>query len=117
MNMKEFQEVNRIRSNRWMNGPNTPLMYFSNAMAGETGEVCNAVKKLDRVNNALPNKEAGVDKADIPELENKIAKECADAIIYAFLILDHLNFDASAVIADVFDTKSIEYGFPERAPR
>jgi len=117
MNLRQFQRINRERSNRWMNSPNTPLMYFSNAMAGETGEVCNAVKKLERVHHALPNKEAGVDKHDIPMLEQKVANECADAIIYALIILDQLSFDASAVIADVFDKKSIEYGFPERAPR
>lgn len=115
--LRDFQRINRIRSNKWMKSDNPPLMYFSNAMAGETGEVCNAVKKLERVINGLRNKENGVDKRNVPELEQKIANECADSIIYALLILDRLNFDAQAVISDVFDQKSIEYDFPERAPK
>lgn len=114
---RDFQRINRYRSNRWMKSDSPPLMYFSNAMAGETGEVCNAVKKLERITQGLRNKENGVDKTNIPELEQKVANECADSIIYALIILDRLGFDAQAVISDVFDQKSIEYGFPERAPR
>jgi hypothetical protein len=43
--------------------------------------------------------------------------EVADSIIYGLIIMSELDVDASVMLAHVFDEKSIEYGFPERAPK
>lgn len=90
-------------------------MEWAAAMCGEAGEAANAAKKLRRLDLQLPNKEAGLTQADAAPLRTKLANECADTIIYALLLLSLMGEDASIVIARVFDRKSIEYGFPERA--
>jgi hypothetical protein len=44
-------------------------------------------------------------------------KEIADTIIYGLIILNEVGWDASTILTEVFNQKSIEYGFPERAPK
>lgn len=117
MRIDEFQAVNANRGRRWHHGDLSQwsLLEWCGAMAGEAGEACNVAKKLRRLDLALPNKEAGLTNADADALKQKLADEIGDTLIYGLLILSDLGVDASAVIARVFDRKSVEYGFPERA--
>ena len=85
------------------------------AATGEFGEAANVAKKLRRLDLALPNKEAGLTRSDAEPLKEKLAEECADTIIYALLLMSLMGVNASSVIERVFDRKSVEYGFPERA--
>lgn len=117
MDISELQKTNEHRKLHWHARDTWSLAEWTNAMAGETGEACNISKKILRLENELPNKEAGLDKNNLEELKLNLANEVADSIIYGLLIMSKLGVDASTVIADVFDQKSIEYGFPERAPR
>lgn len=119
MNLSEFQKVNTARATKWhKNGMDDwSLLEWAGAMCGEAGEAANVAKKIKRIENELPNKEAGIDTADLITLKMKLATECADTIIYALLILSQLNVDASDEIRHVFNKKSMEYGFDERAPR
>lgn len=112
----DLQVINRERAIKWHTNEEEPwtLVDWTNALAGEAGEACNASKKLKRINTKLPNKEAGLDKSNVDELKLKVAKECADNILYAILTIDYLGFDATETIRKVFNQKSIEYGFPER---
>lgn len=118
MNLDLFQSINAVRGNRWHQGDLSQwsLLEWAGAMCGEAGEAANAAKKLRRLDLSLPNKEAGLTRDDAAPLEEKLADECADTIIYALLILSTMGARASTVIARVFDRKSAEYGFPERAP-
>ena len=117
MNLDEFQAVNAHRGRRWHQGDLSQwsVLEWAGAMAGEAGEAANAAKKLRRLDLALPNREAGLTRDDAAPLRAQVAKECADTIIYALLLMSLMGVNASDVIADVFDQKSIEYGFPERA--
>lgn len=118
MNIDAFQKINEERAKRWhKDGRPWSLAEWTNAMAGETGEACNVAKKLLRLQTQLPNKEAGLDKSDEKLLKQQLATEIADSIIYGILILSQLEVYTSDVIGDVFDKKSMEYGFPERAPK
>jgi len=117
MDITEFQKVNESRKMRWHKDGDWEYDSWTNAMAGETGEACNITKKMRRLMTDLPNKEDGLDVSNLEELKYKLSKEVADSIIYGLLILSKLGIDASEIIADVYDQKSIEYGFPERAPR
>lgn len=117
MNIDMFQRVNQLRAKRW-HGGNTDqwsLLEWCAALCGEAGEAANVAKKLKLLDNALPNREAGLSKDDRAVLEYKLAREIADTMIYALIILSQLDERASQVIASVFDQKSIDYGFPERA--
>lgn len=118
MDISKFQEINAIRAIRWHNNGQTQwtLLEWAGAMCGESGEAANVAKKIRRLNQGLPNKEAGLSKNNLPELKQKLAVEIADSIIYGLIILAEIDVDASQILAEVFDQKSIEYGFPERAP-
>jgi hypothetical protein len=119
MNLSKFQEINRIRSDRWHHGDSNAwsLLEWMGAACGEFGEGANFAKKIRRLDMSLPNKEAGIDKSNLDSLKVALGKEVADGIIYGLIVLDLLGLDSSELIANVFDQKSIEYGFPERAPR
>ena len=118
MNIDEFQKINAIRAKRWHNDEKTNwnLLEWAGAMCGEAGEAANIAKKIRRIEMELPNKQAGISIEDYPEYRFQLGREIADTIIYGLIILSELNLDTSTVLAEVFDKKSIEYGFPERAP-
>ena len=118
MDISKFQLINEERAKRWHNGqPQWSLLEWCGAMCGESGEAANNAKKIKRLDTSLPNKEAGLDKTNTELLKAKLATEVANSIIYGIIILSELGVDASQILADVYDQKSIEYGFPERAPR
>jgi len=64
---------------------NRDIIFFSNALAGEVGEICNLVKKLygGGTNNDL----------QFAVHEDKIKKETVDVYIYLVLLLEALNTD------------------------
>jgi len=119
MDISDFQKVNAKRAVRWHNSGETKwnLLEWAGAMCGEAGEAANYAKKIKRIDTNLPNREAGLLISDLEALKHKLAREVADSIIYGLIILSELELDASDIIADTFDNKSEEYGFPEFAPR
>jgi len=58
------------------------MIFFSNALAGEVGEICNSVKKLygGGTNNNVPSKMQTV-------------YECVDVLIYLVLFLEAMGID------------------------
>lgn len=118
MDITKFQQINAERAIRWHRNGDTDwnLLEWAGAMCGESGEAANVAKKIRRLDMQLPNKEKGLNKDNLTELEMKLAEEVADSIIYGIIILSKIGADVSIVLATVFDKKSEEYGFPERAP-
>jgi NTP pyrophosphatase (non-canonical NTP hydrolase) len=86
---------------------------WSNAMAGECGEVCNAVKKLNRL-------EDGTNTYKDPQTETEcldaIGDELADLIIYADLLAARLGIDLGEAVIDKFNAVSILRKTKERLP-
>lgn len=118
MDITKLQKVNQERLKRWHSDSEPwTLLEYAGAMCGESGEAANFAKKIKRIHQRLPNFKRGLATDKINELNQALAKEVADSIIYSLIILSELDMDASEVIANVYDQKSIEYGFPERAPR
>lgn len=117
LDLRRFQDVNAARGRRWHHGDLSQWspLEWAGAMAGEAGEACNVAKKLRRLALSLPNRESGLQQSDADALRVKLAREVADTMIYGLLIFSLLEIDASDVIAEVFDQKSVEYGFDERA--
>jgi NTP pyrophosphatase (non-canonical NTP hydrolase) len=72
-------------------------------MAGEAGEVCNAVKKLRRL-------EDGTNPAKDPQTESEAIKdigaELADTVIYCDLLAARLGLDLSVEIRAKFNEVS-----------
>ncbi len=90
---------------------------WSNAMAGETGEACNVVKKIRRIETSITQGTYHGEETtstDRDELVRKLGSEIADTIIYADLLADHYGIDVGAAIRRKFNAVSEAQGFPER---
>lgn len=120
-----FAEICRVslsRANRWHPGgiEEWSPMEWAGAMAGEAGETCNAAKKLKRVETQIAHHDNRVFGTSAPTDEQaeayrvQVAKEAADTILYAVLVMQRVGANPSAVLMDVFNKKSEEYNFPER---
>lgn len=67
--------------------------WWGNAMAGECGEACNFVKKIDR-------------DGETPELVQALAYELADLVTYADLLAARYGIDLGKAIIDKFNIVS-----------
>lgn len=109
------------RTGRWHTGGITDWseLEWAGAMAGEAGEACNAAKKLKRITDGIANinHEEGRSLTELDAARLQVVKEVADTILYGILLAARVGYNGpklEAVIIDVFNKKSEEYGFPER---
>lgn len=111
---EEVRAINVARCIRW-HGPagvhDWSVVDWSNAMAGEAGEVCNAVKKYRRVENNMVQKEG---PQDLDAARDKIAMEIGDTFLYLQLLAEHLGLRIEDCIVNTFNRVSEREGFPER---
>lgn len=114
MNFSDVTRVNRERAELWHAGtlPWTAADW-SNAMAGEAGEVCNAVKKLRRIETNVQQRVGPVSR---DQAIAEIAKEIGDTYLYLDLLAQHLGIDIERAITDTFNRVSEREGFPQRLP-
>jgi len=114
--MGTLNENNYERSfNGIRNANRDRVLYFShdewnaaewgNALAGETGELCNILKKMIR---QMPSDPC------ISELRNDAAKEIADVFLYLDFVAAYLDLDLLACIRAKFNETSEKHGFPHR---
>lgn len=108
----ELATVNAARAARWHGEKeHWNVVDWSNAMAGEAGEVCNAVKKLRRI-------ECGVKQMKGPQTReeaiNAIAMEIGDTLCYLDLLAQHLGLRLEDCIRDTFNRVSVRENLPER---
>jgi NTP pyrophosphatase (non-canonical NTP hydrolase) len=111
---REVRELNLARCFRWH--PNVGVadwkpVQWSNATAGEVGEMCNAVKKLERVEQGLQQKKGPATRS---EAIMAIAKELGDLFLYADLTASRLGLRIEDCIRYAFNKTSEQEGFPER---
>ena len=101
LTFKRFQEENAKRSLiSYGEGPaDTALIFWSNAIAGEAGELCNKVKKLMQ----------GRDVSD-----EEIAEEIADVVTYASLMASALGVELETIVRDKYNRRSAERNYPRR---
>lgn len=120
LDIRHLQAINVERMKRWHGASEWSPLEWGGAMAGETGEACNAAKKLKRVMSQMANNDARsfglTEPLDVQaeKYRKHVGKEIADAIIYGVLFADSVGMDVEDCIREVFNAKSIEYGFPER---
>jgi NTP pyrophosphatase (non-canonical NTP hydrolase) len=79
------------------------------ALAGECGELCNVVKKLNRVRDGIPG-----NKETPEELQKALGDEIADVYIYLDLFARRVGVNLEDVIRAKFNATSERVGFPER---
>jgi len=70
-----------------------PVTFWSTALAGEVGELCNFIKKRERGDG---------------DFKNAIAKEAADVVIYLDLLCTKLGIDLCVSIRQKFNEVSDE---------
>ncbi len=78
---------------------------WATAMAGESGEACNKIKKLRRLDGADA---AMKNDVYIDQLLHAIADELADTVIYCDLLAARLKIDLGQAIIDKFNEVSLK---------
>jgi len=111
MRIRDISEINLSRCNKWHNNGIESWSYadWAVALAGEVGELCNVVKKLNRVRDGLPgNKETAAN------LITNLRAEVADVYLYLDLFAQRAGIDLESAVAEKFNATSERVGFPER---
>lgn len=104
--------VNRTRSLRWhpKGLESWSMSDWATALAGEVGELCNVVKKLNRVRDDLPGNKESED-----QLWESLRDEIADVYLYLDLFAQGAaHMDLAECVKVKFNKTSEKIGFPER---
>ncbi|WP_247875648.1 MazG-like family protein [Brucella sp. 09RB8913] len=102
MSMAELRAANVARDQEWNTGSERVSMTFrATELAGEVGEACNVIKKLERERIGL------VGSRDTKE---HLAEELADIVICTDLVAMDAGIDLDAAIAAKFNATSEKNG-------
>lgn len=101
----DLRFANVQRNKEWDPDNKIVGLFRSTEFAGEAGEVCNKIKKLERERLGLKGSRATI---------YELAMEIADAQITLDLIAMHYNIDIAEATRLAFNAKSDEYGFETR---
>lgn len=115
MTFEQFSKANRDRCVD-PQGFNHMLASWSTsdwmtAVLGEFGEAANVVKKLNRVRDGI----RGNSETEV-ELRAKLARELADTAIYLDLVFQSLGLDMARAVAETWNAKSAQIGYPLSLP-
>lgn len=112
MEISEFSRINKERCDAWHPGgmDDWSVADWSNAMAGEAGEVCNAVKKYRRLETGAFR--SGSMTKD--EAIDAIALELGDTFVYLDHLAQKLGIDFEDAIRRTFNRVSEREGLTQR---
>lgn len=118
LTFKKLAAVNYARCRRWHKSEDLSDWSISDwacAMAGEAGEICNAVKKLRRLEDNLLSKNAkGREIKSYEHAKKKIGEEIADTVLYLNLLAIRLGLNLEEEVVKKFNSVSRKYKFPEK---
>jgi NTP pyrophosphatase (non-canonical NTP hydrolase) len=100
-----LREANAARQLEWDADNKLTLAYRGNEFAGEAGEVCNVIKKLERERMGIRGSRDTVEH---------LAEELADAVMTADLIANQAGIDLAAAIVRKFNLTSANHGLASR---
>ena len=95
LTFKELRDANTERNKNSYDCGDWDMVDWTNALAGEVGELCNKSKKCKR------------DKWDNYDL---LKEEVADIAIYVDLVANYFGFDLEECVKDKFNSRSEEIG-------
>lgn len=98
--LERLRQANEIRQREWDPLDAITLAYRGNELAGETGEACNVIKKLERERIGLRGSRATAEQ---------LAEELADVIICVDLIAMQAGIDLAAAVQQKFNATSRKY--------
>jgi hypothetical protein len=117
VDLSAISEINRRRCVRWHDGGGEWVASdWSNALAGETGELCNIIKKIRRHETHVDRIATG-QSYNTPPLDDLLAllkPEIADVFLYLDLVAAHFGLSLEECIFPKFNEVSAIQGFPER---
>lgn len=90
---------------------NQPLTYWTTALAGEVGELCNMIKKMQRVERGGIDGGSSYTAKDITT--EMLKEEIGGIAIYLDLLASLLDISLEDAIIDTFNSKSSQYGFKQ----
>lgn len=103
----ELRQANNTRQMEWPGNEKADVAFRAIEVAGEFGEVSEAVKKHLRA-------ERGIKGSTATPMD--VADEMADAIIALDLLAAELGIDLSEAVARKFNRTSVKYGMQTRLP-
>ncbi len=101
LGLGELRQANISRDAQWCDGRTLPLSFRGNELAGEVGEACNIIKKLEREEFGMPGSRAN---------KAQLAEELADVIICVDLLAMQLGINLTEAVRDKFNATSEKYG-------
>jgi NTP pyrophosphatase (non-canonical NTP hydrolase) len=105
-----FRNINTQRKLRWHAGATRTWVGpdWGNELAGETGELCNLIKKEQRHRDGI------LTPGDHAERALAICKEIGDVVICAELIAEFYGVSLEDCVKYAFNRTSEKMNFPER---
>lgn len=100
-----LRSANRARQKEWDAGNQLTLAYRGNELAGEVGEACNVIKKIERERMGI---------AGSRDTLAHLAEELADVVICADLIAMSAGIDLDAAVRAKFNATSEKVGLLTR---
>lgn len=107
MKFSDLREANITRQKEWPGNDQADIAFRGLEVAGEFGEVAEALKKYLRGTRGI--------KGSTADLQD-VANEMADAIIALDLLADQMGIDLGAAVTRKFNATSQKYGLETRLP-
>lgn len=112
LSFSALRAANETRAKEWQGDgaavlPPVDMSFRGNELAGETGEACNVIKKLERERLGFRGSRASLEQ---------LAEEIADVVICADLIAMTAGFDLAAAVARKFNLTSQKVGLTTLLP-
>lgn len=101
----KLRAANLARQSEWDAGNQIDASYRGNELAGEVGEACNVIKKLERERMGIRGSRDTVDH---------LAEELADVVICVDLIAMQYGIDLDGAVARKFNATSEKVGLKTR---
>lgn len=105
--LKRLRIANKVRHDEWTPGPGITPAFRGVELAGEAGEACNVIKKLERERLGFKGSRETVEH---------LAEELADIIICCDLVAMDYGINLSAEVAKKFNATSVKVGLKTRMP-
>jgi NTP pyrophosphatase (non-canonical NTP hydrolase) len=101
MKIRELQQAHVLRQREWCPDEQPDLAFRGNEMAGEVGEACNIIKKLERERHGWRGSRA---------TKEELAAELADVVHTAVLCAIAAGIDLDWAVKLKFNQTSEKYG-------
>ena len=112
LDLSAFSDLNSQRAvEGFKTYKNVPITYWTTALAGEVGELCNMVKKMERV--AHGGIDGGSTYTAATLTHDDLQEEIGGIFIYLDLLSKLLGVNLEEAVIKTFNSKSDKYGFKQ----